>query len=543
MNEERNLEFLLADAAGPWLQTLPAMQGRSGGTTDATLLDTFDRRLFHGGKVCAVERSGKGSGRLVLRSIGTRHAGPHAVWPSPAPPRFAWDVADPRLRSELEALIEVRALLPQCRLRRVCQPVSGLPVTVPDAVRICRVRYAWLPDRGRPRPLGERLAVSWRAPDDKAAGHFIDTLLEHALVTPPTDDIWREALAAAGKLPPAERTGSGPDLVPELRADVAVRRILTALFEVMTTNEAGLLDNIDAEFLHDFRVAVRRSRAVLGQLKNVFPERSIARNAQELAWLGAITGPARDLDVYLLHFQDLQALLPVSRREDLRPLQSLLSRESAAAHAALVRHLTSARYQRFKTQWAAFLARPAPRSPTAPNALEPIGALAGRRIWTLYRRVTKAAAVVDEETPPEQIHALRKTCKKLRYLLEYVQPFQAPERTRRPIKDLKLLQDHLGAFQDAEVQMDYLGAWFAELRADALVSSPTLLALGMLFGRFEQIQAARRAEIPKALRRFARKGERRHFKTLFKGPLAAVAGNTGVVHPDRVPLTTEGEPS
>ncbi|MFC1662475.1 CHAD domain-containing protein, partial [Gemmatimonadota bacterium] len=39
----------------------------------------------------------------------------------------------------------------------------------------------------------------------------------------------------------------------------------------MRANEVGMLKNLDSEFLHDFRVAVRRTRSGLTQLKGVFP--------------------------------------------------------------------------------------------------------------------------------------------------------------------------------------------------------------------------------------------------------------------------------
>ncbi|MBM4200022.1 MAG: CHAD domain-containing protein [Gammaproteobacteria bacterium] len=532
MNSERTLEF----HPGPWdgaavdgpPVALPQGARRSARpSVELTLLDTFDRRLFRRGKICLVERAADGTARLALRAFATHRAGHCADWTSSGLPRFAWDVADPRLRSELEDCIDVRALLPQCRLRRISQPVLCFPEAIPEPLRIYRTRYALMPEHGRARALPERLAVCWSAPDEKLARQFIERLLERGLLTPTPDDIWREALSAAGRLPVADELTSRPELAPDQRADIALRQILGTLFNVMSANEAGIIGNIDTEFLHDFRVAIRRSRAALGQLKGVFPARSIARYTRDLAWLGEITGPARDLDVYLLNFAELQGLLPAPVRDELEPLRALLSRESAAAHAALVRCLASPRYLRFKSQWPEFLARPGPRRPAAPNALEAIGSLSARRIWTLYRRIARASGAVDADTPSEQIHALRKTCKKLRYLLEFVQPFHETEQIRRPIRDLKVLQDHLGAFQDAEVQMAYLRAWFARLRQDPRVSSQTLLALGMLFGRFEQIQAARRAEIPGALRHFARKDDRNRFKAMFKLAVAAAAGSAG----------------
>lgn len=66
-------------------------------------------------------------------------------------------------------------------------------------------------------------------------------------------------------------------LDPQLCADAAMRRILLALLEAMEVNETGTIANLDTEFLHGFRVAVRRTRSVLGQMKTVFPPATLIR--------------------------------------------------------------------------------------------------------------------------------------------------------------------------------------------------------------------------------------------------------------------------
>ena len=73
----------------------------------------------------------------------------------------------------------------------------------------------------------------------------------------------------------------------------------------MKDNEKGIIDDIDSEFLHDFRVAVRRTRSLLGQIRYVLPKRRVTRFKRDFAWLGEVTGPARDMDVYLLSFNDI----------------------------------------------------------------------------------------------------------------------------------------------------------------------------------------------------------------------------------------------
>ena len=52
-------------------------------------------------------------------------------------------------------------------------------------------------------------------------------------------------------------------LDPKLPSGQAVRRILGHLLGVMTLNEEGVKADTDTEFLHDYRVAIRRIRSAL----------------------------------------------------------------------------------------------------------------------------------------------------------------------------------------------------------------------------------------------------------------------------------------
>ena len=50
---------------------------------------------------------------------------------------------------------------------------------------------------------------------------------------------------------------------PAIHASEACRRILAHLAQIIRLNEDGIRKDIDTEFLHDFRVAVRRARSLL----------------------------------------------------------------------------------------------------------------------------------------------------------------------------------------------------------------------------------------------------------------------------------------
>ena len=69
---------------------------------------------------------------------------------------------------------------------------------------------------------------------------------------------------------------------------------------------------------------MRRSRSVQRELKRVFPPDELAHYRAEFRWLQQVTGDARDLDVYVLEFDDMRALVPEAMRGDLDPLLRVL---------------------------------------------------------------------------------------------------------------------------------------------------------------------------------------------------------------------------
>ena len=55
-------------------------------------------------------------------------------------------------------------------------------------------------------------------------------------------------------------------------------------------------------------MVVRRTRSLLRQLRGVFPPEELEQARAEFRWIQSMTGPSRDLDVYLLGFEDMRAL-------------------------------------------------------------------------------------------------------------------------------------------------------------------------------------------------------------------------------------------
>ncbi len=305
-----------------------------------------------------------------------------------------------------------------------------------------------------------------------------------------------------------------PAALRQLPAQQAARVILLRLLEALETNRPGTLAGEDAERLHDLRVAVRRTRAALGQLRGIFAPENLAHFREEFRWLGQVTGPARDLDVYLLGFPAYQAGLPTNYRGDLAPLLALLQARRQEAHQELVRGLESRRYARLVTEWRQFLTVPAGGEPVPENAQVPTGELADARLRKLFSRVCRKGRRIDAASPPGDLHALRILCKKLRYLLEFFALLYPPKPVGRLIRTLKALQDNLGAIQDLTVQARALVRFAEELQAAGEVPARTLLAMGMLIANLERRREAERAAFTKAFAHFADKRNRAFFKRL-----------------------------
>lgn len=302
-----------------------------------------------------------------------------------------------------------------------------------------------------------------------------------------------------------------------MSAGDAVRSILQNLLEAMEANEEGTCAARDPEFLHDFRVAVRRTRSALSQIKGVLPAPVLERFRPEFAWLGEITGPTRDLDVFLLRFESYRDSLPEEFRDALEPLGRFLEAHQRSEQRRLVEALASPRYRQLKKDWAEFLTgHGAEVSP--PDAGLPVAEVAGRRIRKVLRRALREGEAIGNDSPPEDLHELRKTCKKLRYLLEFFQSLYPPRKVARLIKALKSLQDNLGDFQDLQVQSAALQKFAEQMAAEGEVPPRSLLAMGMLIEGLQHRQGQARDEFAGRFAEFSRKKNLRLFDEIFSGP-------------------------
>ncbi|ETX12829.1 hypothetical protein OCH239_15690, partial [Roseivivax halodurans JCM 10272] len=296
--------------------------------TPAVLHDTFDGQLAAAGRLLLSE----GDNLILLGGEETlRQAGPA--------PGFVADMEPGAVRDALSAMVSpLRRLSLLGEATLVRQKLALLDDLDKTQVRCDLVVLN--ADKGRAAAFLSATALRGY---DKALDRLSKSLAAR-------DDISRiDARGAIATLfPGAEGRDLKPDIAmtPQTTAFRAATDIIEAHLDLARAHEAGAIADIDSEFLHQYRVALRKVRSVISLFKGVYSPEETEDLKARFGALMAETGPLRDLDVYLIARESYLDLVP----EPLRPGLGLLFEDIAAererAQAELARHLGSDAYER-----------------------------------------------------------------------------------------------------------------------------------------------------------------------------------------------------
>lgn len=436
-----------------------------------TRLDTFDGRVHRADLRLEVHQSDE----LSLHLLGAGVV-PVAV-PISRPPGQAQDLHAGPLRNRLYAITRERALLRSLSMRATATDAvrrDRRDKVVAEATLFEGIRLDPPGSRTPPRCIVELTTVPGYERHTRTA---IEALGKLGLEVTAVD-----ALGALGARAAIDLAGVDSEPAVALRADAdataAVARVLENLAGVVHAHWQGVIDEIDTEFLHEFRVAVRRSRSVLKHAASVLPEPLHREGRTLLGALASATGPARDLDVELSDWHGLPTLLGIDAVTELEPLHQLVQQRSRDAHRDLAAVLRDPVVVTAFAAWQHDLGALGART-TASGEPTPIGPMVGERIVKAHRRLVTRGRRIDDTSPVHQLHDLRKDAKALRYLVECFATVLDDAPRRRYLRRLKALQEVLGLHQDADVQRDELAVRATQLHA-AGAGPGTLLAIGRL---------------------------------------------------------------
>lgn len=462
--------------------------------------DSFDWRLYQQSLALVSNKH-----TIYLADLAAAEDSPKA--PLRQRPTFAWNLPDGEIKERLSPLLDVRALLPQAELfisrtpyRVLNEDEKTVARLVVETIRPSTASAPPLTTCARLQPLRGYAAETERVADWLAAQGA-------TAITP--RELYEQILTAVGKQPGNYTAKPKLTLDPTMPAPTALKQLLLAELEIIQTNTPYIPQDLDTEFLHDFRVALRRTRSVISLFKDVLPPDVVARFRADLKTIAQWTNDLRDLDVYLLAEPIYQAMLPDFMQADMAPLYTYLRQKRKKALRTAVAALHSPAYRQIMADWETFLHTPDRNAHTSP-----ILPLAQQRIYKRYRRIIKQGQKILITGNEAEMHALRIECKKLRYLLEFFTTLFPAEEMALLIGQLKTLQSNLGDINDLHVQEAYLLRLAEELPLPQ--SRAALLAVGALVAHLHQQREQARDKFSTAFTQFATPENRRLFKQLFK---------------------------
>ena len=361
-----------------------------------------------------------------------------------------------------------------------------------------------------PPPKDSGLMTAWREWEvelDEGSADLLDA----------ADEYLREAGAAASasasKLARVLGDRVQPAPAPKARhrlrdpaAKVVHARLLEQLTE-MKHQDPRVREDLP-EAVHDMRVAMRRLRSALATFRPLFDRAVTEPLREELKWVGAVLGEARDSEVIHQRLADQVAQEPVELL--LGPVVARIDSEMGKAyreaHDRSVEAMRSERYFRLVDQLDALVADP----PWTPVAQEPAHEVLPRRMRNDWKRMRTRVAAAEAAPSPEEcdvrLHDVRKAAKRARYAAEALTPLYGAD-ARKFAKAAKSIQTVLGDHQDSVVTEQVL----RRLGVKAHMAGENGFSFGRLHG-LEQARADRtRGEFEEAWSQASRRKIRRWF--------------------------------
>jgi CHAD domain-containing protein len=492
-------------------ERLPAplhLDGAEKESGERAFYDTFDRRLRADG-LRLVDESG------VLRLFASGREIAILPWSSPSETIDWHELHDGPLREIIAPVCDVRVLI---RAATVRSDRRVTPVLDDEGKTVARLvtENATVIDGSGPNSLRPRLRLVGVRGYDKELGRVRGVLEDELELPAAPEPLEDEAVMRSGGATGALAPDLEARLTPDMPADHAAQALSLQLLAVIEANVPGTLADLDTEFLHDLRVSVRRTRSLQRELKKVFPPDELEHYRAEFKWIQQVTGPTRDLDVYLLEFDEFAETVPDAQRASLDNLRRLLAERRAAERRTMEAALRSDRTATTLRDWRAFLERlPTALVDDRPFGVMPISEVAARRIDKVYRQMVKMGKAIDDDSPHDDLHDLRKKGKELRYLLEFFSPLFPKKVTKPMVRTLKALQDTLGRFQDREVQVAMIRETASEI-GPREGGSQALMAMGVLVERLEEQQQAARGEFHQRFAAFSSSKQRALVKKTFR---------------------------
>jgi CHAD domain-containing protein len=418
--------------------------------------------------------------------------------------KFWWELPESELRERLAEQIDLRALLPI-----VTFSISETDQVLrnDDGKIVLRTRLTSLIDS---EGNNHRLFLEFMPL--RGYQKELRTVLEQL------KPLLSEQLDSVSLHAKVKRSGFAPQIINKSKefgitadetVEESVRQMSLNMLNVARENEQGVVDDIDTEFLHHYRVSLRKTRSLVNLMKKAFPVELHLKLKTLLAELAGKTNDLRDMDVFLLGRDYYRQMLPDNFAEGFDQLFRLIAKDREKARKKVYQAFRSKAHDAGFNEVVALLGE----TPIFCNdfAKQQVMKAARKKILKRYQKIGMLGHQIDDSTADEEVHELRIECKKLRYMMEFFAELFPKSRIRELIKTLKKLQTILGDFNDYSVQKEFLAAYGQTHKKSVQLAA----AINGLIAVLHQKQIQERAKVKQAFAEFNQQEVVHEFNELF----------------------------
>ena len=475
---------------------------RSSGKLSSIFFDSFDWRLYQNNLTLYRQLS-----TIYLFETASNQIKAQQKITEKKRPEFWWEFPKGNLRDLLEKLIDTRVLLEIATLQ---QSWKSYNILNSDGKIILKIKLNTYHDQSNHIfSLIEMIPLKGYQEEYIAFAKY----LEDTGLNPEPKLPLQISLKKSGISPSHFSIKVQPFLDPKLPAGQACNIILQELFQVMQLNVDGIRKDTDTEFLHDFRVSIRRARALLGQVKGVYPQEEAKSFRKNLGKLQKQTNRLRDLDVYLLKKDKYQSMLPPDLQNGLKIFFRDIHKGRDEEQKRVKDYLESSSFETDSDKWEKFIAH-YNRNDSALSQ-QPILDTVKPLIFNQYNKIIQLKMKDKIDNPVIKLHRLRIECKRLRYLLEFFSSLFPENEINLTIQHLKKLQDVLGLYHDCIVQKRELSSYLANLEVTGKNHLNLIASLGGLITELSREQGKQHNKFNKIFLTFKKKQNVDLFNRLF----------------------------
>jgi len=243
--------------------------------------------------------------------------------------------------------------------------------------------------------------------------------------------------------------------------------LLTTLVLEIGRQEIQFRENTSPDALHDYRVIIRKIRTLLAQLDDVLSEPGLSEFKKGFSAVMEKTSYLRDLEGCCAEITRHKDRLGHNVGSDIDPLLITINKQEKIERRKVLKYLRSDAYSKLKADWSIYLQRSLAELDTDSHTLKrawlPMQTVANEAVSKSYLKIVSLAAGCNKNMSAAGFHKLRKSYKKLRYLIEIFTEIFPVKSGKNIVQELKTLQGKLGLLQDTEVQLDILKSSVAQI--------------------------------------------------------------------------------